>query len=368
MLSRLLQLFSRRRILQGTDGILVKQADLGKSAWVIGRDLLLFKRMDLQSVAKSDRQGALAIMLAKWNPHAQVGGYLVWGQDHALVWIFDQRHCSEQAAESGLEWGKGPAIVPESLLYPPMEDNGCRLIKALNGYEGQCWQAGGLAASHWWPDQPTLEQWRRFQRSAGEPGGAQTLPETLTPGLAATPWGKGGVLGSGRMRHLAVEFYLWWATIGLFCLVVGWQSGDLWHRHLDQQAVEAEIDSLSERIGDLLDARTRALDARQRIEQYAQMMDRVGVLELEYRVSRLLTEQFGQSRIVAWRYEQDRLELTLQGGTPEPSRLVKAFENSPLLSRLRVEPGKRPGQLRLSAQVGRSEDAAAGRASSGGAS
>ncbi len=58
-----------------------------------------------------------------------------------------------------------PSVIPEPLAYEPMED-GARVIRCVEGYEGQIWRARALIASRWWPEAPTEQDWVLFLRHA----------------------------------------------------------------------------------------------------------------------------------------------------------------------------------------------------------
>ena len=68
-----------------------------------------------------------------------------------------------------------PPTLPEPLIYEPLED-GARLIRCIEGVEGQVWRNGSLIASRWWRAAPSDQEWRQFLRRAG--GDAASAPPT----------------------------------------------------------------------------------------------------------------------------------------------------------------------------------------------
>ena len=59
-------------------------------------------------------------------------------------------------------------VIPESLARKPF-DEGARLVRCIDGFEGQVWREGALTSSRWWPEQPTARDWQNFMRAAQAP-------------------------------------------------------------------------------------------------------------------------------------------------------------------------------------------------------
>ncbi len=58
-----------------------------------------------------------------------------------------------------------PSEIPEPLAYEPMQE-GARVIRCIEGYEGQIWSGGAMVASRWWPEAPSEQDWILFLRHA----------------------------------------------------------------------------------------------------------------------------------------------------------------------------------------------------------
>src|SRR5690606_15132947 len=104
--------------------------------------------------------------------------HVAWVGSAAHVWTWPAPTL-ETGADEG-DW------IPESLLRPPVQGDGLRLLRLVDGYEGQYWLDGGLRASQWWPRPPDDAGWRRFARSCG-------LAPSLVPPVPepeAAPWGE----------------------------------------------------------------------------------------------------------------------------------------------------------------------------------
>ena len=74
----------------------------------------------------------------------------------------------------------GAAIWPEGLLHAAGTD-GLRLVRCIEGVEGQCWAAGHLRASRWWRDEPSDTDWQAFCRAVQQ-------PDVALPAAEELPW------------------------------------------------------------------------------------------------------------------------------------------------------------------------------------
>ncbi len=86
------------------------------------------------------------------------------GSNHAGVWTWDTsagdtRSREERALRSGV------ASLPETIARAGI-DRGRRLVRCLEGVEGEVWTNGVMIASRWWPESPSAQEWALFVRSA----------------------------------------------------------------------------------------------------------------------------------------------------------------------------------------------------------
>lgn len=56
-------------------------------------------------------------------------------------------------------------IIPESLAREAADD-GARLIRCIDGVEGQVWRNKAIVASRWWRSEPSAAEWLQFLRAA----------------------------------------------------------------------------------------------------------------------------------------------------------------------------------------------------------
>lgn len=141
---------------------------------VIGRSVLRFRQFDLRSLPVSDQRAALRAQLAAWQPFPDAEYFIQWRAGLALV------HACAAATLEGLE--PQQAYFPESSLHPAQQE-GLRLVSALEGFEAQYWSEGLLRASRWWAEAPGPADWIGFVRAAGISGEVETMPAPQ-----ALPW------------------------------------------------------------------------------------------------------------------------------------------------------------------------------------
>ena len=75
--------------------------------------------------------------------------------------------------DGGFEFDRGTVaktvrVIPETLARIPF-DEGARLIRCIDGFEGQVWRDSALIASRWWLSLPTAREWQHFMRAAQVP-------------------------------------------------------------------------------------------------------------------------------------------------------------------------------------------------------
>ncbi|MFZ1642867.1 MAG: hypothetical protein WAV07_15820, partial [Candidatus Contendobacter sp.] len=178
-------LFSPRRLLQRPNDLDEAGGGYGGCEWVLARGLCRFRCFELGAVPARDRASALHVQIRQWNPFPVAGDYIVWRGEQALVWLWDGERQRQAMTEAGI---RGARVLPETVLHPPPGADGPRLVRCLDGVEGQYWREGRLLASHWWPEAPTAAAWQHFQRGNG--GIVQTEPPAAeTVSLLARPWG-----------------------------------------------------------------------------------------------------------------------------------------------------------------------------------
>lgn len=231
----------------------------------MSRALCRFNRFDLSRLPATKRKAALALQLPQWSPFPDSAYAIVWQDGFAGVWCWDNSRIEAEIRKHGRQ-PKSQQKIPESLLRPAAQD-GLRLLKCLEGVEGQYWQDAQLMASRWWPQAPNAHDWLSFQRDCGIPVEQQQAAVTAQDlPLQTHPWGKISALSGAADQLPLAEAALYGALIlalGLPTLYLGL------HRYQINSAIadsKGKLAAIREKASPLFDAREKALESLARIK------------------------------------------------------------------------------------------------------
>lgn len=315
-------------------------------AWVLARSLCAYTRIDCASVPRRERPSFLDLAIRRWAPFPDAMHHVSWSGDQAMVWAWPT-----SALQDPADADARPEVVrctPESIYLGQPEAEAAGLQACVEGVEGRVWRQGVLHASMWWPQLPSLADWNGFLRGAGLPvQDAVPAPESVP--LQAAPWvsHRGpslGELGRRHGRRLAV------GTVAAAAFLVAWQVGALVPLAWREFALQRELARLEPSLGPIIGAREAAEADLVRIESLLALRPPRTQTDLMANVAQAAPP--GAVRITRWQYDAgDGLQVTLELSQPDPQALVAAYEASPLLDAVSVEPGDGPQRLRLRARV-----------------
>jgi len=316
-------------------------------AWVIARSLCHYRLFSGKDLPLNHRDDAIAHQIRQWSPFTHHHSYVVWQGDVAQVWIWDSQRLQAALAASNL--AKPPAItLPESILRAPpalSTDPQARLITSLEGVEGQIWQAGVLIASRWWAASPDLIAWHHFCRAHAVPLGEQ-VPTPATLDLSPDPWGK-----PRRQIGLAAlqQERLWvWLAGSVFILLLLWESLFIWRWYTALQALQGQIDNLSQQSTPLLTARNQAISDKQVVEQLLRLDALPSQIELLAMVAGILPSQ---AKLVGWIYQGGNLQVTIEADFIDPRFYVQQFQSLQHFAEVRTETTAQANRIIVNAQI-----------------
>ena len=347
---RLARRFSATQVLRTVDRAEVLRAGGATQAWVVARSLCAYARFDCAAVPRRERASYLELAIRRWAPFPDAVHHVSWSGDQAMAWAWPASALVDQA-----DADVRPDIVrctPESIYLGQPAAEGAVLQECVEGIEGRVWRDGVLHASAWWPQQPSLPAWNRFLRGAGLPvQDAVPAPEAMP--RQATPWvsHRGpsmGELGRRHGRRLAV------AGVAAAVFLVAWQLGALLPLAWREFALQREMAQLEPSLGPIIDARESAERDMARVDSLLALRPPHSQTDLMANVAQAAPP--GAVRITRWQYDAgDGLQVTLELRQPDPQALVAAYEASPLLDSVSVEPGDGPQRLRLRARIAPAE-------------
>jgi hypothetical protein len=334
---RFLNFRTPRRYWHRGDGVTPPAPGPGQRQWVLSRSLCLYARFTVpKDLPPAKREAALRLKILEWSPHAAPGVLIDWAETEAGVWIWDQVRVEEAMRGQGLD-PKRVAVLPETALAEPLGE-GARILAALEGLEGQAWREGHLIASRWWPDLPTAEEWRRFQRAAALPPGMQSAvpPAPESPSFRDAPWPRtkrrwlAVVHEAGRTR-LAV------AAMVVLALPFAYEGTALARLKLKTASVERSLADLRQKADPVMRARLAAQTAMECVRALLVLDPYPDQLALLAKVGGQLPPN--GTTLGDWSFQNGELRFTVAHPNPLDSSLfVRLFEALNMFERVRAEP------------------------------
>jgi hypothetical protein len=342
-----------KRLVQGIKETTEHPGSDNRVLWIIGRSYLRQKVFELaEGLTDSKRKSALALLVRKWCPYESAGFAAHWVGRQAAVYAWDAAKVESAIVDAGLS-PRFCTVLPETFIRTPHAD-GARLATMTDGYEGQFWRQGLLAATRWWPERPNLREWIAFLRGAGadlsEAG--TDLPEPAETPLLNTPWTAPSsapitdlwsLLQNDRAAAvaatlLAVPFIYLLAEAGILG-VAGMR-------------LNAMLSSLSQANQSIRLDRSAALANLDTIQKYLSLEPFPPQIQIVQAVQKVLGAQQQKLSITDWTFDAGNLEILLHGDTAlDATFFIEAFEKDPLFSNVRATTENQENDLRIRIQV-----------------
>jgi hypothetical protein len=325
--SKLAAIFSPTRRLPGVEGAPVHGGGpFGGLEWVVPRAECQYRRMDFASLASRQRPAAARIAARRMDPRPGAALHIAWTGPVAHAW-------SWTGSAPGIATGQA-GWIPESLLRAPPAGDGVRIVRQVDGFEGQHWRDGRLQASQWWQALPATDAWHRFVRAAGLGLDAigMGVPAPVDPGWS-DPWGD-------PARGLPVspallERWAWSAGLVVLAFALGWQLFARAEWSVAQSRLDARMDALRSRAAPLLAARERADTARDALQALRDLQQG----EDDYRLMAEVIAPLPQdARLAAWTRDGAKLQVSVDSTDADPRHFVAAYEDNARLSSVVATP------------------------------
>lgn len=247
---------------------------------LISRGVMRHRSFNLAGIAETDRLGALQAQLAAWQPMPDAVYLVSWQGEVAQAFAVD----AQGLADAGV---KAAAWLPETLAREAGTD-GVRLVKTLDGVEGQSWKGGVLQASRWWPERPALAEWQQFLRQAHWSG----PPPERVPEAEALAWMRPGRLPvlSEQLGQSRQGSERWLVTV-LLLLMLGLSAMTariLWDSHDARRRAQLGLADMRDQVAPVLNAREKALQAADQSAALVSQLQAPQALELMAELLRLL--------------------------------------------------------------------------------
>lgn len=253
-------------------------APKGRSAAgvILGAGVLLYKWMDLSILPRGRRRAAVGAQLRAWSPFADSGFRVIWFEDSAGLFAWDDGRLHQRLAEAAVASARKPLpMLPEPWLYTPPAHDAVRLLRCFEGVEAQVWQRGSLRASRWWPEPPDEAEWLNFQRGAGlAPGAVVAVDRALQDAGPPRAEGWGPLLGAAELQSPGSTWESV-AAIAASLALMAWTAvlaHDQWQLHREFEDTRERLEQLRSRTEPVIAARETALREAQRAGQLAALL------------------------------------------------------------------------------------------------
>lgn len=343
-MSRFSRLLPLRRYEQTTQGVSTPSRRLGMREWILSRGLCAYQLFDLADIPANERRNALAVKLQQWSPFRVTGNCYVWQGAAVHVWAWDREKVDKAMRQASVVTAR---IIPDSLLYPLPPVDGTRLLRTIEGYEGQHWSGKRLLQSHWWPALPTAAQWARFLRSCSV-APAKGLPMIDEPALMDDPWGR--IQRESHVDTARVNRNVVAIAMSLVMAWLAWQAGGLWRWSEAVASVQSDVDRLTSELDPILANETAARAGLQWLEAISGLHSDIKQIQLLHDVF-FNVQSSSPIKLLNWEYANGDLKVTLTGGDLDPSDLVDAYESVRHFSDVSARTGFFPNSMEISMKV-----------------
>lgn len=271
----------------------------GPKIYVVPRKDTSFRRLSLSGTGRN------ALKAAK----VRAARDAMTGQDKIFL---GRKHADNSVAVWSYAGGDYGALrtLPETVARMPGSD-GTRLVKMLDGVEGQIWSDHALIASRWWPRSPSAAQWQTFLK------GAQWTDEEArltVPAIQEVPFRSDLPvldLDADRWAQIVSPLRAITACAVLVCGLAFYSAAQYLHYSLALSQTQNQIGQVSETTTQLLSQRRRALGNLRYANQLDGTGDKAILLKALSGVVGVVSGddiKFQQIRI-----SEGRLEVTIRG-------------------------------------------------------
>jgi len=332
----------RRRSFHFSGRVELADGRIGTQQWLLSRALCRFNRFDLNRLPAAKRKAALALQLPQWSPYVDSGYAIAWQNGFASVWCWDNNRIDTEIQKHG-KTPKSQQKIPETLLRAPLQ-LGLRLLKCMDGAEGQYWQDAQLVASRWWPQRPDEHAWLSFQRDCGIAPEQQETKSTLQDlPLQLQPWAKIATLAGSTddmpIAEVALHGVLLFA-LGLATVWLGLRYYQIEHAIAGRTS---ELAAIKSKAGPVFVAREIALSTLVRIKSIDAIESYPQPLVLLGAFAETLPKDSG-AFVREWDMSGDHLKIAV--GSPNANisgaTYVQALEKTGLFADIQIITGADP--------------------------
>jgi len=298
-----------------------------------------------ETLSPARRKAALSLLVRKWAPFAMTGYLAQWAGRRASVYAWDSAKVGQQIMAAGLNPSRC-VVLPESFIRTP-HTHGPRLVKAVDGYEGQVWNDGFLVAGRWWPRPPALTEWRTFVRASGVAvdGVEGDAPESEDPAFMSAAWAGDETAITDIWSALQNKRIAAAAAVAAIAPVIffGTQAMVFSATTASTNAAIADLESVNQAL------RVDRMDAYTQLEAIESMLTLEPFPPQYEIISRVMGLLDGRgAALKEWSYNTGVLEFTLLGSQPlDATFYITMFEKEDMFSGVTSTTAEQERELRM---------------------
>jgi len=307
-------------------------------AWVVGRNKLLYRLIEVGHVEKKHRSKALEQKIRQMSPFQNTGSYVYPYADSGAfsVWVWDEdvrltllAGLVEVLAISSELLSRLP-VYPEPCLKLKKSDREC-VTACGYGYDQQKWVSEQLVASRWLPPE-AIDADARETKLVYEP----------------SPW-----VGKERMwADRLNERSLLPAVAGVLLVLLLFPVGQWLGWEVKLAVVGDEIRQEQSRLGEVIAKRNEAIELHASNRALKTIVDDIS----QFRVMAIFDEAVTSTSlsILEWKYHQRKLTVNIVDEELDNRSYVEQLSAVDVFRDVRVDPGIGPSEAFISISMGES--------------
>ena len=304
-------------------------------AWLVGRQALLYRLIEVGQVEKKLRAKALEQQVRRMSPFQNTGSYVYPYLDSGAfsVWVWDEgvrlallADLVERLAVSSEVLSRLP-VYPEPCLKRKKDEQDS-VIRCGHGYEQQQWVSKRLVSSRWLPPE------------ALDADGCEILA------FETAPWGSEELDWIDRLD----ERSLLPAVAGILLVVMLFPVGQLLGWEMKRAALGNEIREEQSRLAQVIAKRDKAVELQASSGELKAIVG--GSSQL--RTMKIFDEAVTSTSltILEWEYQQGKLAVKITDKELDNRSYVEELSAVNGFGDVRVDPGVRPTEAVITITIG----------------
>ena len=304
-------------------------------AWLVGRQALLYRLIEVGQVDKKLRTKALEQQVRRMSPFQNTGSYVYPYADSGAfsVWVWDEDVRLALLADLVKRLAVSTEALSRLPVYPEpclklKKDEKDGVIRCGHGYEQQQWVSKRLVASRWLPPE------------------AHDADEDEILAFETAPWGREQLDWADRVD----ERFLLPAVAGILLVIMLFPVGQLLGWELKRSALENEIRQEQSRLAQVIAKRDKAVELQASSGELEVIVGGSSQLRMMTIFDEAVTST--SLMILEWEYQQGKLAVKIADKELDNRSYVEQLSAVNGFGDVRVDPGVRPTEAVITITIG----------------